>query len=74
MIKESFCQCRGHERHGFNPWVWKVSWRRNWQPTPVFWPGKFHRQRCVAGNAPWGYKESDITERLSTRLPRYETL
>ena len=26
------------KRCGFNPWVWKVPWRRAWQPTPVFLP------------------------------------
>ena len=26
--KESACQCRRHKRHGFNPWVGKISWRR----------------------------------------------
>ena len=25
-------------RPGFNPWVEKISWRRAWQPTPVFLP------------------------------------
>jgi len=25
---------------GFNPWLRKVPWRRAWQPTPVFLPGK----------------------------------
>ena len=34
--KESACQCR---RHGFDPWVRKILWRRKWQPTPVFLPG-----------------------------------
>ena len=24
----------------FDPWVRKISWRRKWQPTPVFLPGK----------------------------------
>ena len=24
------------KRHGFNPRVGKISWRRAWQPTPVF--------------------------------------
>ena len=24
---------------GFNPLVGKIPWRREWQPTPVFWPG-----------------------------------
>ena len=27
---------------GFNPWVGKIPWRRKWQPTPVFLPGKSH--------------------------------
>ena len=31
------------ERPGFNPWVGKIPWRRKMLPTPVFWPGKFHR-------------------------------
>ena len=34
--KESACQCR---RHGFNPWVKKISWRRTWELIPVFMPG-----------------------------------
>ena len=25
-----------------------------WQPTPVFFPGKFHGQRSLVGNSPWG--------------------
>ena len=29
----------------FNPWVWKIPWRRNWQPILVFLPGKSHIQR-----------------------------
>ena len=40
--KESTCQCQRHRRYGFNPWVGKIPWRRKWQPTPVFLPGKFH--------------------------------
>ena len=32
-------QCR---RPGFDRWVRKISWRREWQPTPVFTPGEFH--------------------------------
>ena len=37
------CQCRRHKRHGFDPWVRKIPWRRNWLPTPVFLPGKIPR-------------------------------
>ena len=58
--KESTCQWRRHRRHGFNPWIRKIPWRRKWQPTPVFLPGESHRQRSLAG-----YKQSDVTERLS---------
>ena len=31
-------------------------WRRKWQPTPVFLPGKYHGQRSLAGYSPWGLK------------------
>ena len=31
-------------------------WRREWQPTPVFLPGKFHGQRSLTGYSPWGYR------------------
>ena len=34
-----------YQRGRFDPWVGKVPWRRNWQPTPVFLPGKSHGQR-----------------------------
>ena len=44
--KESICQCR---RWGSNPWVRKIPWRRKWQPTLVFLPGKFHVQRRLMG-------------------------
>ena len=41
-----------------------TQWRRKWQPTPVFLPGKSHGQRSLAGYSPWGHKELDTTERL----------
>ena len=43
--QEPACQCR---RHGFDPWVGKIPWRRKWQPTPVFLPGKLHEQRRLS--------------------------
>ena len=52
-------QCR---RSKFNPCVRKTSWRRAWQPTPVFLPREFHGQRSLAGYSPWGHKESDMPE------------
>ena len=44
-------------RPGFDPWVGKIPWGREWLPTQVFWPGKFHGLY-----SPWGHKESDPTE------------
>ena len=38
------------------------SWRRKWQHTPVFLPGKSHGQRNLEGYSAWGPKESDMTE------------
>jgi len=43
--KESTCQCRRHNRHGFNPWVRKIPWRREQQPIPIFLPGGSQEQR-----------------------------
>ena len=40
--KEPACQCRRHKRPRFNLWVGKIPWRRKWQPTPLFLPGKSH--------------------------------
>ena len=36
-------------RLGFDPWVWKIPWRREKSPTPVFWPGEF-----LGLYSPWG--------------------
>ena len=49
-------------RHGFDPWVGKILWRKKWQLDPVFLPVKSHGQRSLAGYSPWGQKESDTTE------------
>ena len=51
--KGSACQCR---RQGFDPWSGKITWRRKWQLTPVFLPGKFHGQRSLVSYSPWGAK------------------
>ena len=36
----------------FNPWVGKILWRREWQPTLVFLPGESHGQRSLSGYSP----------------------
>ena len=65
--KVSACQCRRHKHkwRGFHPWVGKIPWSRQWQPTPVLLPGESHGQGSLAGYSPWGHKESDTTEWLS---------
>ena len=63
-LKESTCQCR---RRGFNPWVRKIPWRREWQPTSVFLPGESHGERSLTGYSPWGREGMDMTERLNNK-------
>ena len=46
--------------------VRKMPWRRKWQPTPVFLPGKFRGQRSLVGYSPWGRKESNMSEYMHT--------
>ena len=50
--EEPACQCRKHKRHGLDPWVGKIPWRRKWQPTPVLVPGESRSQRSLAGYSP----------------------
>ena len=38
------------------------SWRRKWQPIPVFLPGESQGQRSLVGCRLWGSTESDTTE------------
>ena len=60
--KEPACQCRRHKRCKFSPWIRMIPWRRAWQPTPIFLPGKSHGQRSPVGYSPGDHKELDITE------------
>ena len=46
-----------------------MHWRRKWQPTPVCLSGESHGQRSLMDYNPWGRKESDSTEQLSTHSP-----
>ena len=34
----------GNAGDGFDSWVGKIIWRKRWQPTPVFLPGKSYGQ------------------------------
>ena len=75
VSEESACVAGDHlqcRRPRFDPWVGKIPWRRIWQPTPVFLPGKSHEQRSLVGYSPWGRKEltllSDFTHSLTHQL------
>ena len=50
-------------------WLWSLGredpWRREWQPTPLFLPGKSHGQRSLADFSWKGCKELDMTEQLT---------
>ena len=64
--KESACRCRTRKRCPFNSWVGNIPWRKKWQSTPVFLPGKFHGQKSLLGDSPCGLKELDTTEHIHT--------
>ena len=64
--KAPACQCR---RRKFNPWVGKMPWRRKWQPTPVFLPGKSHGQRSLVGDSPQGCKR--VEHNSATKQRKY---
>ena len=67
--KEPACQCRRCKRHGLDPWVRKIPWRRAWQSTAVSLPRESHGQRSLVGYRPRGGKKSDKTDLLSTVIP-----
>ena len=46
------------------PGVGKIPWRREWQTSPAFLPGKLHGQRSLVDYNAWYCKESDTTEQL----------
>ena len=62
LSSSSSSQCRRHRRCEFDHWVEKIPWRRKWQPTLVFLPGKSCGQRSLMSYSPWGCKESDTTK------------
>ena len=62
--KESACKGRRCKRRGFDPWVGKIPWRRQWHPTPVFLPGESHGQRRAAAQR---VAELNMTKRLCVK-------
>ena len=57
-VVKAACQYR---KHGFDSRVREIPWRRKWQPTLVFLPGKLHGRKGLVGYTPGGCKELDKT-------------
>ena len=49
QCKESALQCRRCKGCEFDPWIWKIPWKKKWQPTAVFLSGKYHEQGSLEG-------------------------
>ena len=47
------------------------SWRRKWQPTPVFLPRKSQGQRSLAGYNAQDHKELDMLKQLNNNIKEY---
>ena len=63
MVKNPPANAGSIVRFGLDPWVWKIPWRRAWQPAPVFFPRESHGQRRLSGCSPCrDHKESNTTE------------
>ena len=62
MVKNPFTNAGDVRDTGSIPGPWEDPLEKEWQPTPVFWPGESHGQRTLAGYSPWGLKESDMTD------------
>ena len=58
-------ECLRMQEIEFDLWIGNVPWKRKWQPTPVFSPGKSHGQRILADYSPWGHKR--VGHNLATK-------
>ena len=69
----STCQCRRCKRYWFNPWIGRIPWRRNWQPTPVCLPenptDRGAWQSAVHGAAKSRTRRPSLMMQLNHRAP-----
>ena len=49
VVKNPPANAGDAREYGFDPWVGKIPWRRKWQPSPLFLPGKAQGQRGLVG-------------------------
>ena len=64
--KEPTCNTGDVKRHGFNPWVGKLPWRRACPPTPVFLPGESPWTEETGGLHSVGSQRGTQLKRLGT--------
>ena len=57
MIKNPPANAGDAGRYGFDSWVGKFPWRKEWLPTLIYLPGESHGQRSLAGYNPWDHKQ-----------------
>ena len=57
-VKNPLANAADTEDRGFDLWIEKIPWRRNWQPTPIFLPGESHGQKSLAGYTVQGVAKS----------------
>ena len=62
----TICQCRSLQRGGLDPWLGRSPGVGNGNPLQCSCLADSHRQRSLVGDSPWGCKELDTTEWLST--------
>ena len=60
MVKKYACNAE----NGFCPWVENIRCRKNWQHTPIFFPGEFCGERSLVDYSPWCFKELHTAEKL----------
>ena len=62
MVMSLPTKAKDVKRHGFDPWVGKIPWRRAQLPTLIYLRGESHGQRAWQATAHRVRKESDMTE------------
>ena len=69
------CQCRIHKRRWFDPWVWKIPWRRAWQPDPPGWHpwNMAPHSSTLAWRTLWTVEPGRLQSRGSRRVGCYRS-
>ena len=61
------------KRYRFDLWIGKISWRKAWQPTPVFLPEESLDRGAWQAAVHRVHTELDMTEAAKQQQPMWET-